>query len=142
MRAIERYRRRFPGHRIHLFGPSTVRDEVRRLFKEFSPDVDIILSENCVKVKIELPDTRKEDLDISLRNNLLIVKGEKRSELVENGDQKYYVERRFGSFSRTLELPAHVRCADARASLKNGVLEIVLHKIEEEEHKDKKIFLD
>ncbi len=142
MGAIERYRRRFPGHRIHLFGPSTIRDEFRRLFSEFSPDVDIVHSGDSVKVRIELPDVKREDLEISLRKNLLIIKGEKRSGSEEKDDETYYIERRFGSFSRTMELPAMVKSDGARASFSDGVLEVILQKVEKKESRETKIPLD
>lgn len=142
MGAIERYRRCFPGHRIHLFGPSTIRDEFRRLFCEFSPDVDIIQSDDTVKVRIELPDVKKEDMEISLRNNLLIIKGEKRSDLEKKDHQQYHMERKFGSFTRTLELPALVKPEGIISIYRDGVLEVILNKFEEEESGEIKIDLD
>jgi HSP20 family protein len=91
---------------------------------EFSPSVDIFEEGDHVVVKAEIPGMRKEDLEVSLTEDVITISGQKKGE--EKIDRKdfFRYERSFGSFTRTLNLPAGVRSEEARASFKDGVLEV------------------
>jgi HSP20 family protein len=74
-----------------------------------------------------------------VKDDLLTIKGEKRTEEREEGENRYYVERKYGSFARTLTLPEHVKTDDIKASFESGVLEITIPKSEEEAIKEIKV---
>ena len=88
---------------------------------------------------MELPGIEKEDIEVNISGNLLTVKGEKKKEGEIKEENYYRLERSYGSFSRTVELPKEVQIEQARASFKNGVLEIRLPKTEEAKKKEIKV---
>lgn len=94
------------------------------------PSVDIIERDDEVVVRAEVPGYRKEDLDISVSNGTLTIKGESRTEEKEEKGDYYCCEMSHGAFSRTLSLPAQVDDSKARAMVKDGVLELTLPKVE------------
>ena len=98
---------------------------------EWVPSVDISETEKEITVKAELPGIDKKDIEISLDENHLIIKGEKRGETEETGKHFHRVERTFGSFYRSLLLPATVAKDKIDAAYKDGVLTVVLPKSEE-----------
>jgi len=98
----------------------------------FSPAVDLVDTGDSLQVKVELPGVKKEDVEITLKNDVLTVKGEKKEEREEKGENRYYVERSYGSFSRSLTLPSAVQFDKVAASFVDGVLEVNLPKAEEE----------
>ncbi len=99
-------------------------------FEGKMPQVDIIDQENEIKVKAELPGVKKEDLDISLTENTLTIKGTTESEEREEEGNYYRCEISRGSYARSLTLPAAVDADKAKATLKDGVLELSLPKKE------------
>jgi HSP20 family protein len=95
-----------------------------------APVVDVFEKENEVIIKAEIPGLSKDDVEVNLTNSTLTISGEKKKE-EEVKDRDYYrCERSFGSFSRTIELPAEVKTEEAKASFKDGLLEIHLPKTE------------
>ncbi|MDH4070108.1 MAG: Hsp20/alpha crystallin family protein [Ignavibacteria bacterium] len=95
------------------------------------PAVDVAERENEYVVRMELPGVSKKDVHVSTRENVLTVRGEKKQE-GESKDSNYRrVERSYGSFQRSFTLPGLVRSDETKASFSNGVLEIVLPKVEE-----------
>lgn len=102
---------------------------------EFMPNVDISETDKQLTVKAELPGIAREDIDISLDENYLIIKGEKKQEKEETGKHFHRVERTFGSFYRSLRLPTVVEKDKIDATFKDGVLTIVLPKSEEAKKK-------
>ncbi len=97
---------------------------------EFVPSVDISETESDIIVQAEIPGIDPKDLDISLSGRLLTIKGEKKSEHEEKKENYHRIERKYGSFSRTLELPADVDADKVEAVYKDGVLKITLPKTE------------
>ena len=103
------------------------------------PHVDVYEEGGNVVVKAEIPGIAKEDLDVSFKENILTISGEKRKEeKVENKDY-YQMERSYGSFSRSVYLPTEVKSEEASAIFRDGVLEIRIPKTEESMEKVKKI---
>jgi HSP20 family protein len=94
------------------------------------PPVDIFQNgEHELVLKAELPDMQREDIDITVENFVLTIKGEKKfsagnSDVTE--DQYHHVERRYGTFSRSFSLPQTVDAAKVAADYKNGVLTVRL----------------
>jgi HSP20 family protein len=92
------------------------------------PSVDVYENDKQVTVKAELPGVKKEDLDINITEDEITLSGEKkREEKVEEKDY-YRLERSHGSFTRKIALPAEVQSAKARASFRDGMLEITVPK--------------
>ena len=98
--------------------------------QEFIPSVDISETDTEIIVQAEIPGIDPKDLDISLNGRLLTIKGEKKSEHEEKKENYHKIERKYGSFSRTLELPADVDPDKVEAKYKDGVLKIALSKTE------------
>lgn len=102
------------------------------LFKDIDyPAVNISENEKEIKVKAELPGIEPKDIELTIQNNTLILKGEKKFEEEEKKDNFHRIECRYGSFYRTIPLPAEVDESKVSAKFKNGVLEIKLPKKEE-----------
>lgn len=98
---------------------------------DWSPKVDLSETEKEITVKAELPGLKREDIDISLDESNLIIKGEKKNEKEETGRHFHRVERTYGSFFRTLPLPATVEQDKVEATYTDGILTITLPKSEE-----------
>jgi len=97
----------------------------------FSPSIDVVVGKDNVIVRADLPGLSKDDVSVSLQENYLTIKGEKKHEF-EQKEANYFVsERAYGSFTRTIELPAAVDAKKIEARFKDGVLEVTLPKTEE-----------
>jgi len=118
------------------------RDEVGRWFDAldkksqgqktavWAPDVDIKETDKEIRIKADLPGMKKEDIDISVDEDQLVIKGE-RIEEEEKKDKDYVrIERSYGSFYRSFNIGVPVRSDQIKASYKEGVLELVLPKAE------------
>lgn len=97
------------------------------------PSIDLFESEDTLMVKAELPGINPEDLDISIIGTTLTVSGVKREEAVQRSAYHHKVEKRFGSFSRSVRLPCRVRIEDIKATYEKGVLQIIMPKLELED---------
>lgn len=102
----------------------------------FLPAVDIIEEKDEYIVKLELPGVNKNDVKITVQNDILTIKGEKKSEH-ESKDKNYHrMERAYGVFQRSFTLPSSVNSDKIDASYNNGVLTITLPKVEEAKPKE------
>jgi len=106
---------------------------------EWAPAVDVSETDEAVVVRADVPGLAPEDLEINLSGNLLTIKGEKKQEREEKKENFYRMERVYGSFVRSIELPAEVEAEKVEAVYKNGVLKIVLPKKAEAKGKAIKI---
>jgi len=110
------------------------------LFDEgFAPAVDISEDDNNVEVRCDLPGVKKDDIDISVSDNLLTIKGEKRDEKEEKEDSYYRRESWSGSFQRTVALPDSADPDKAKAEMKDGILTLTMPKREEKKRKQIKV---
>ena len=91
-----------------------------------APSVDVYVEKDDIVIKAELAGMEKDDIQVNLSNHLLTLKGEKKREEKIKEEDYFCSERAYGSFLRTLELPAEVQGEQVKASFKNGVLEIRL----------------
>ncbi len=130
----------------------SIRDEMNRMFDRFFnrgtleddgiamhaivPDVDIVEKDDAYILKAELPGVSKDDGKITLRENLLTIKGEKRKEKEEKNRNSYRSERMYGTFERTFTLPSMVRDERIQANFKDGVLTVEIPKSEEVKPKE------
>ena len=96
------------------------------------PAIDVSESEEEITVKADIPGISPEKLDIQIKNDVLTLRGETREEKEEKGKTFHRVERRSGTFQRSLALPSSVDVEKVSASHKEGVLTILLPKREEE----------
>jgi HSP20 family protein len=116
-------------------------DRLNRMFSDFYgeafarnwvPPVDIYETpEHEVVLKAELPEMRREDINITFENNVLTLRGERKAEQEVRKDSFQRMERHYGAFSRSFTLPATIDIASISATYKDGVLTITLPQREE-----------
>ena len=110
-----------------LFGNVYLRDEDVTNRSEWIPPVDIFETENHdLVVKAELPDMTREDIEVTVENNTLTLKGLKKFPTDVKEDQFRRVERSYGTFSRSFTLPNTVDATKVSAEYRNGVLTVKL----------------
>jgi HSP20 family protein len=117
-----------------IFG---LRREIDRLFDDtfardggsFTPAVDIKENDREIRLELELPGMRPEDVEITAENGILTVRGEKQAERKEGEDSRYQVvERVYGTFIRSFQLPQGVDADQIKAEFNNGVLSLHIPK--------------
>lgn len=116
------------------FGAMSLFDELwPSMFEEeggrFLPAMDVSETDKEYVVKLEVPGMEKNDIKIEYENNVLTLSGEKKESKEEEGEKMYRVERRYGSFSRSLRFK-NVDGDKIHAHYKNGVLEVIAPKTE------------
>ncbi len=99
------------------------------------PAIDVFDAKDAVVLKAELPGMDPDDIQIEVEDNVLTLKGERRFEEEFDEERYYRVERRYGSFQRSLALPQGMQAAAISASYDDGVLTITVPKVEEEKPK-------
>jgi len=95
------------------------------------PTMDLYQTEDSVVVKMGLPGVKPEDIQISVANGVLTIRGEVKEEKAENEKTYHLRERRYGSFSRSISLPSNVSADKSDAEFENGILTLTLPKAEE-----------
>lgn len=130
--------------------------DVNRLFEDFwkrfdqpfgafgrwdarGPRTDVAETKSALEVSVELPGIDPKDVDVSLTDSALTIKGERKSEREENNEGYHLSERSYGSFFRSIPLPSGVDTDKANAEFKNGVLTVTLPKSQEAMSRVKKI---
>ncbi len=132
----------------HLFGDFWKGSERHPLMTEspghfhVTPLIDETEDEKAFFIKVELPGMDQEDVDITLTDGRLTIRGEKKREEEEKGKDFYRHERSFGSFRRSLPIPVEVDESKIEASFKKGVLSIKLPKSDEARKKVKHIHVE
>lgn len=126
----------------------TVRNQMDRLFNDWLGDsedwgegksgfsslrlpLDVSESDEAYMVRASLPGIKPEELDISVQNNMLTIRGEMKQEEEQEGERWHLQERRYGQFQRTIALPANVDPNQVGAEYENGVLKLTLPKSEQ-----------
>ena len=107
-----------------------------RLANEWAPLVDVTETKDEVIVRAEVPGMTKEDISVTLQENVLTLRGEKKQEKRELDAAFHRLERGYGSFVRSFTLPTLVQADKAKADYKDGVLTITLPKAEEVKPKE------
>lgn len=97
----------------------------------WSPAVDITEQDNEYIVKVELPGVNKDDVKITLESNILTIRGEKKQEKETKKENYHRVERSYGSFQRSFNLPTSVKSDKIDAAYNDGILTVSLPKAEE-----------
>jgi HSP20 family protein len=127
---------------LGLFG--SLQREVDSLFEEFTrglsstdgrmitlmPSLDVSESDKEIEIRVDLPGLERKDVDISIENDLLTIRGEKKFETSEDDKAKnYHVrERSYGAFYRVLQLPPGINSSNVQATMSKGVLTITIPK--------------
>ena len=112
--------------------------EIDRVLQEFgqgfgafsapmSPSMDVRETKETIEVDVELPGMKREDIEVSLDGDVLVISGEKKSETRDDKEQRV-VERTYGAFSRSVQLPRGVDPEKIDASMTDGVLKVVIAK--------------
>ncbi len=122
----------------------SLQDEMTRLFTgmtprgsdevnlgAWSPNVDIFEDKENLVLEAELPGMKRDDFDLTIENNVITLRGERKFEKKTEGDNYHRVERSYGSFTRSFTLPQTVTAEGAKAEFNNGVLRVSLPKREE-----------
>lgn len=140
---MTRWNREFPTFR----GLQSLQYDMNRIFDEFfrgdiladnnffsrdwNPAVDIVENTDNYILKAELPGMSKDDVKITLENNILTIRGEKKNEYEKKEGNYHRVERSYGSFERSFTIPGTIKANDIDAQYKDGVLSLTLPKAEE-----------
>jgi len=116
--------------------------EIDRLFEDFTrgfpaftgnggkmlPSMDVTETDKEIEITTELPGLEEKDVQINVADNLLTIRGEKKAEKEEKDKNYRLIERSYGSFERTLELPDGVNADAIKASIAKGVLKVTVPK--------------
>jgi HSP20 family protein len=94
----------------------------------FIPRIDITENDKEIRISAELPGIDEKDIDLSINKEMLTIKGEKKEKKEDKGKDYYRMERSYGSFSRSIPLPAEVDTDKIEAKFKKGVLDVTLPK--------------
>ena len=95
---------------------------------DWAPSMDISETKDSLIAKVEAPGMEQKDIQISLQESLLTIKGEKKQEKEEKEERYHRVERCYGAFTRTVRLPVTVDVTKVTATCKNGLLTVTLPK--------------
>jgi len=109
---------------------------------ERRPALDVSETANEVIVKAEVPGMEPKDIDISLSDEILTIRGEKKQEREDKEENYHLIERSYGRFSRSIQLPRDIQSENIRAVYKNGILKITLPKSQEAKKKEIKINIE
>ena len=107
----------------------------------FSPRIDISENEESILIDAEIPGVPKENLKLTLQDNILTIEGEKKKRSEEKEKNFYREERSYGKFKRSFTLPVEVDSDNVEAKFNDGTLEIKLNKLEPKVEKEKIIEL-
>ena len=108
-------------------------------FEGRAPHVDVVERDNDIFVKAELPGVEKDDLELTMTDNSVTIKGSSKAEEKEEKENYHRCEISRGSFSRTVSLPGDVDTDKAKAKFKNGVLKLTIPKVKKSKHKNIKV---
>jgi HSP20 family protein len=127
-------------------GVATLTDRIQRMLNEtlggldwqyrdsaaasWVPPVDVLEEKDQIRIVVELPGMRPEDVNIALEANVLTVSGTKQQQAEERTERVHRYERTYGSFERSFTLPASVDAQNIQATYENGVLTVALPKTE------------
>lgn len=120
---------------FNVFG--SLQREIDRLFEDFGPAIaagrglaevrarmDLAQTKEGLELTVELPGLEEKDVNVAVSDGLLTVSGEKKLESEQKDKNYHFVERSYGSFSRSIELPAGVTADQIKATLSKGVLKV------------------
>jgi HSP20 family protein len=96
-----------------------------------APETDVVETEREIRVHVEMPGLKRDNIEVDVENNVLTIRGEKREERTEGQDGRYHLaERRYGTFARSFVLPRDVDADAIQAAFEDGVLTVRIPKSE------------
>lgn len=96
-----------------------------------APETDVVETEREIRVQVEMPGLKRENIEVDVENNVLTIRGEKREERTEGKEGRYHLaERRWGTFARSFVLPRDVDAENIQAGFEDGVLTVSIPKSE------------
>lgn len=113
--------------------------KANHLNADFVPSVNTREGENAYHVELDLPGIKKEDIDVDIKDNVITISGERKTKEEIEEDDYYRVESSYGRFERSFTLPENVDVENIHAESQDGVLEVIIPKMEKPEDKPKKI---
>jgi len=113
-----------------------------RMAEWLAPASDAKGNDDAYSITMELPGVAEKDIDISIHDGVVTVRGEKSAEREEKGDTWFFAERQYGAFSRTFRLPADADGDNIKADLKDGVLRLSVPKSQPEVPKATKVAIN
>lgn len=129
-----------------------MQNEINRMFKDFgcgwparfadsevSPRIDVAETDSALEVTAELPGIDEKDVDVMLRDDVLTIRGEKKSEREEKKTDYHLLERSFGSFARSIRLPFEADSEAVKANFAKGLLKVTIAKPPQVKEKTVKI---
>jgi HSP20 family protein len=132
-----------------------LRQEVDRLFNDFTSDIalpsqwtgggklaiklDVAETDKTIEVTAELPGVNEKEIDVSLSGDMLTIKAEKKSDKEEKTKDYHLVERSYGTFQRSMQLPFQADAAKIDAKFDKGVLKLVVQKPAEAQTRQQKV---
>ncbi len=130
----------------------TIQEDLHKMFDRFlggierkpfetvwAPAIDVFEEDKELVIQAELPGLDAKDVDVTVEEDSLTLKGERKFEKEVKEDKYYRLERRYGSFQRTIPFPVEVKADQAKAQFKDGVLRITIPKVEERKAKKIKV---
>ncbi len=127
-RNFEERMRRFFGEGFDPFGRF---GEENWSLAAWAPACDIYETDNEIVVKAELPEVKKEDVKVSVENNILTIHGERKFSEETKRENYHRLERSYGEFTRSFTLPSFVETSKINAEFKDGMLRVTMPKREE-----------
>ncbi len=103
------------------------RTEVAQV-QTWTPRVDVYEKDNKIVIEAEIPGAKKEDIEVKIRDNAVVIKGEVKKEEEKKEENYYRSERFYGVFERVIPLPTEVKAEEAKASFENGILKLEIPK--------------
>jgi len=119
-----------------LFGNRMARESVRG---SWVPPVDIRETDEAIEIHAELPGFSAEDVDVTVENGVLTIRGERNLEEAREGETWHRIERAYGVFERAFQVPRNVDATKVKAQFTNGVLQLTLPKREESKPRSIKV---
>ena len=136
-RELQNFRRGFNDFNTFLDDFIQKRETVG--LTDFEPAVNTREGEYAYHVELDLPGIKKEDISIDVKDNTVTISGERKTQNEISEEDYYRVESHYGKFSRSFSLPENVDIENIKAHSENGIVEVVIPKLEKKENKIKKI---
>ena len=108
-------------------------------FSSFKPSVNTREGEYAYHVEVDLPGVKKEDISVDIKDNVLTISGERKTKKEVKEKDYYKKESSYGKFQRSFTLPDNTDAENIEANSKDGVLEVVIPKMEKSKKETKKI---
>ena len=116
---------------LTMFRPQLPMDENYWPMKPWTPACDIFETDKELVLKFELPEIKKDEVKVTIENNVLTLRGERKFEEETNRENYHRIERHYGEFVRSFNVPIYVDATKIRAEFKDGLLTVTLPKREE-----------